>query len=329
VLDELAREIGRPAADDGHDIDVDALSNDICWRLTAQWPELTLPVGRMRSAVVDAVRHADTLNPRALTTSVAEAFEPHGVRLAAYDVGAHADSAARIPVMPVVEMTPYIGLRAWRHATTADLATKPLVIATPRNAFRLPWLTEILRPARVRVLHLTRNPAATVNGLVDGWHHHGFFTVDVGEDLDITGYSDVYEWGRRWWKFDVPPRWASLASRSLPEVAAEQWRSANAEVLTFTEQHPEDVLRVRYEDLIGSVSQRAEVANRLAEFIGCDESGLRARLLGNAEPVMATATPRAQRWHRSSHDLGAALAEPDVWETVGALGYEAYEELWV
>ncbi|MDP9071610.1 MAG: sulfotransferase [Actinomycetota bacterium] len=91
-------------------------------------------------------------------------------------------------------------------AAATAAASRPLVLSTPRNAFRLAFLRSLFPAARFRVVHLTRNPAASVNGLIDGWLHHGFFNMAVDEPLAIAGYTDAFPlWGDRWWCYDFPP----------------------------------------------------------------------------------------------------------------------------
>lgn len=329
VRAELARAVGRPAALD--DVRPDQLSADVHWRLTAQWPQLPLAaadVERWVAAAVDAGATDD------LTVPVLDQLrrEHAGVTVTAYDSGgvaAAVDAADATPVEPVVEMAPYVRMRPWQVADAATAAASTLVVAAPRNSFRLAWLRELFPHARVRVLHLTRNPAASVNGLIDGWQHTAFFSTPMPVPLRIPGYSDAYPWGERWWNFDVPPRWRELTSAPLAAVAAEQWRSAHEAVLSWTDGGGAPVLRMRYEDLVGAPAERAAAAGRLAEFLAVDAAQLTARLVAGTDPVMATAPPRQRRWAAASHDLSPALAEPAVWETAVRLGYEAEEPLWI
>ncbi len=255
---EIAREIGRPAAID--EVSPNDLGASIAWRLQAQWPECHIAL----DAVADALR--DASGP--LTGSVLSRMQAAcpAIDPSRYDDSTTAPPAAA-PAGPVVEMAPFVGLRPWRLAGDDEVRSRPLVIATPRNAYRLPLLRALFPRTRVRVLHLTRNPAASVNGLIDGWRHPGFHNVDVGERLDIAGYSDAVPGGTTWWKFDVPPEWHSVRFATLPEVCALQWCSAHEAVLADVERHSPDYLRVRYEDLVGTPERRADVAGELADWL--------------------------------------------------------------
>jgi hypothetical protein len=225
-------------------------------------------------------------------------------------------------------MAPYRLFRPWRPATGDELARRPLVLVTPRNAYRLDHLAGLFPGARLRVVHLTRNPAAAVNGLMDGWTHAGFFAGVVDEPLAIRGYSDTYPWGDRWWKFDLPPGWRDVRAADLAEVAALQWRSAHAAVLDYTRRTGCDCLTVRYEDLVGPEPSRVAVADDLAAWLGLPGEDARRVVVGGFRPVMATGAPAPRRWARSGDRVAAALADPAVWDVVAALGYGVEARDW-
>jgi hypothetical protein len=226
-------------------------------------------------------------------------------------------------------MSPYVGFRPWRRPSDSELETQPLVIATPRNSYRLDLLGELFPNANVRVLHLIRNPTASVNGLIDGWLHAGFHNTTVDQELDIAGYSDRVPGGRRWWKFDVPPDWRSVTHATLPEACALQWCSQHEAVLEHVELVGCDYLRIRYEDLVGPPDARKVAADRLARWLGVSAGPLIAAVVGGLTPKMATATPRPRRWASGPNDLAPALSQPRVWDVTARLGYEPDERLWI
>ncbi|HMC70013.1 MAG TPA: hypothetical protein VKJ07_12730, partial [Mycobacteriales bacterium] len=329
--DEIARDIGRPAdprRDAADPVDVTRLSRDVGFRLSMQWPHQD--VGAVDVAVAEAAAEAESLKSDAFTAAVLSRL---GLETSAYDVTEDvmrdgiADAApSGPPPPPVIEMGPYVPLRHWRAPTRDELRHCPLVIATPRNSFRIQWLRGLFSDCRVRVIHLTRNPAASVNGLLDGWQDDGFFTTPMSEGLRIDGYSDVHPWGDRWWKFDVPPLWRHFVRAPLAAVAAEQWRAAH---LAIVEDAGSDDLRVRYEDVVGSPEQRASAGRAMAQFLSIDENETVAAVVAGTRPVMATAPPARRRWSGSGHDLAPALAEPAVWEMAVELGYDVDERLWI
>ena len=327
--DELAAQIGNAAIDVDQAI-VDDLALAVAWRLSAQWPELGIDLDEAISWTLDAAAEVDPLDHRELHLRVLArararhpAVNPHYYDLPA-DVVADRFPDAPLPAGPpgalLVEMPPFVLVRPWRRADAARLASRPLVLSTPRNAFRLAFLRALFPDARFRVIHLTRNPAASVNGLVDGWLHHGFFNVAVDEPLRIAGYSDRFPaWGRRWWCYDFPLAWRGLTDRSLEAVCAEQWRSHHEAVLDFLDEHPDvEHQRVRFEDVVGA--QREGLFADLGEWLGVGEA-LRHAAAEELPPVMATAPPRPRRWLPRADVIEPVVAAVDVAAMADRLGY--------
>ncbi|MDP9403600.1 MAG: sulfotransferase [Actinomycetota bacterium] len=330
LADELSAEMGNPAPWVGEE-ELHDLSLAVAWRLTAQWPELDIdPDDARRWANEAATGLGPPFDDRELHLRVLEQARRHlpGVNPYYYDLPTHL-VAARFPDAPpplgppgeqLVEMPPFVLVRPWRRPDRAALGDRPLVLSTPRNAFRLPFLRALFPAARFRVVHLTRNPAASVNGLIDGWLHHGFFNVAVDEPLSIGGYTDAFpRWGDRWWCYDVPPAWRAFTGATLPEVCGEQWRSHHEAVLAFLEEADVDVCRVRFEDVVGPA--RAQVFAELDEWLGAGGS-LSKAAAEDRPPVMATAPPRHRRWEQRADVLAPVLASEAVAEMAALLGYD-------
>lgn len=187
------------------------------------------------------------------------------------------------------------------------------------------------------VVHLTRNPAASVNGLWDGWRSNGFFshrTTDLGQPLSIPGYTRAdAPWTRHWWNFDLPPGWQSWAHRPLAEVCAFQWASVHRYVLAALSA-PEPPLpiraqvRVRFEDLAAGAEGRSRVLRRVREAAGLPSGGPDTDR-GPAPLVMATQPPRPGRWRDRARIIEPVIRRPDIAEVARALGYDpAAEETW-
>lgn len=205
-------------------------------------------------------------------------------------------------------------------ATAEDLRTRTLVLTTPRSSFRLGFLRDLLPTARLRVLHLVRNPAAAVNGLVDGWRHHGFFTCPVPAPLAIEGYSDQVPGGDRWWCFDLPPDWAAWTDRPLPEVCANQWTASHLAALAGTAVLGLDRHQLRFEDLVGPPERRARAVGDLAEWLGVDRAALAATVAADLPVVMATDAPAPGRWRAREAAILAALRTGPALDLADALG---------
>lgn len=333
----LGADCGRPTDRLDDDAAIDAFAAEIAARLVLQWPELPVRGDDVRADVraVLADRWASDWAPghfadaQAFYARLFPTFATRwpGFHAAAYDLDRSKIAGASGPFLPVapVEEPPFVLPLPWRHATPAELASTPLVIKTPSNVYRLGWLRRAFPAARVRVLHLTRNAAASINGLYDGWRFAGFHSHDVG-GLRIGGYSDVVPGGERWWKFDRPPGWRAWTQAPLEEVCATQWVSAHRAVLADADP---DRFRLRFEDVLGAPGRQSAAMDALADWLGVavhhELSGVLARGL---PVVMATHQPRHRRWFARADLLGPVCARPDVQATLAELGYSAHPDGW-
>ena len=268
---ELAREAGNLALGLHGPDDVDRFAHALHWRLTVQWPGETFARERVADWVQSTLQRLraefgwraeefrDTQLWHALFLVAVRAEHP-AVNPYYYDLDEalirRFHPSVAVPQGPpspgLLEEPPFVTIRPWRRVDPAALAVRPLVVKTPSNAYRLPFLRRLFRNARLRVLHLVRNPAACVNGLLDGWLYRGFHAHYIPGGLHIAGYCDRGPAAeQRWWKFDLPPGWQEWTCRPLEEVCAFQWRAAHQAILEFVAAEPVDYFRLRYEDLVG------------------------------------------------------------------------------
>ncbi len=334
---ELAADLGQPA-----EVLDGPVRADLClqaaWRLVLQWPTAAIEVDdarRWAAAALDGDGTFDRVDFTLRLLAAARAEVPE-VDPWYYDVPA-ALVSERFPGLPVphgppgdalVVMPPFVLPRPWRRAAAEDLARGTVVLTTPRNGYRLAFLRSVFPNARLRVVHLVRNPAAAVNGLVDGWRHRGFFNVQVDHPLRIGGYSDRYPWGDRWWNYDLPPDWEALTDQPLALVCAAQWRSLHEAALAATEVLGLDVIRLRFEDLAGPADRRGPAVAALADFLGLPDAAARALADAALPPVMATAPPRPARWRARAEELEDVLRDPATLDLAERLGYERRPEAW-
>ncbi|HVM19659.1 MAG TPA: hypothetical protein VM307_06840 [Egibacteraceae bacterium] len=333
---ELAADLGSSTAE----VDTAALADHVAWRLTMQWPDEEIDPGRVRGWVADvlAVRGDGALRDRAgfcldLLRRVVAAHP--GVNPYRYDIPdarvSEAFPQATVPAgptaAPVVEMAPFVLPRPWRRATAAEAATKPVVAVTPRNAYRVPLLAAAFPNARVRIVHLTRNPAAAVNGLIDGWRHRGFFSCRSEVPLEIAGYTDRFPaWGDRWWNYDVPPGWRDWVQRPLAEVCAFQWRAAQEATLDRVARGRHDSTRLAFEDIVGAADRRWKALRGLCSWLGVDPSPV----VGDDRlpVVMPTAAPRPRRWADNADELATVLVDKATVDVAAELGYSRDPAAW-
>jgi hypothetical protein len=233
------------------------------------------------------------------------------------------------PPSPVlIEEPPFILVRPWLRWRTADLAEHPLIIKTPSNAYRINFLRALFPSAKLRILHLTRNPAASINGIYDGWRHWGFHAHYVGPSLVVPGYSEPGLTDRGWWKFDLPPGWRKHLRSTLEEICAFQWSSAQSAIVACAGEADLDYQRFRFEDLLTSPESRRRVLTRLFAWVGIGERELPTSLSQPLSPIMATATPRRLRWRDNATRLRTVLSHPTTRRMTLALGYHDESE-WI
>lgn len=346
---ELAHDCGT-AADELPPDAVDTFAIDLAARLTLQWPDIEIAPGPVRVATtetLEALRRDHGWAPGAFPDT--QLFHAHflarirriwpGINPYFYDLPralvARAAPDARVPEAPpcdgLVEEPPFVCVSPWRRASVAELAHKPLVIKTPSNAYRLPFLQALFPNAELRVLHLTRNVAASVNGLYDGWRFPGFWSHAVDTPLSIAGYTDTCgDSARNWWKFDLPPGWRAEVDRPLAQVCAFQWRTAHQHLLDWLDAAPRDHLRLRFEDVVGPAARQEALYRSLTRWLGISLDPPLAAALGGALPaVMATETPRRRRWFDRADLLSPVLADPANLSLMERLGYAPDPDTWL
>ncbi len=309
--------------------DLRVWAGDLAWRLQLAWPQAEVDPeevrGWLRAAWAAAgpgdLEHAVLRTHELVLRAAAQALpslNPMFYDIPTDPAGLPAPPPDGPPGPAVLEEPPFVAARPWRRAERAALRARPLVIKTPSNAHRLPFLCGLFPRARVRVLHLRRNPAAAINGLVDGWRFRGFHSHRLaGPFGPLRGARPA---DAAWWKFDLPPGWTAELHRPLEEVCARQWAAAHTAVLDFLDAHPEvERLEVPVEPLLGGPAERGPALARALAWIGAP-AALPERAPA-PPPVMATAAPRARRWFDRAEALEPALALPWVQDTARRLGY--------
>jgi hypothetical protein len=209
-----------------------------------------------------------------------------------------------------------------RRCTEADAADKVLLFKTPSDAYRPHLYRQLFPQAQVCHIHLTRGYAQSVNGLMDGWlSPAGFFSHDMaraGAGLAIAGYSDVCDFGRRWWKFDLPPNWRAYAHSRLELVCLHQWLSCHGHILDGGAA----LHRLAFEDFL------ADPAGQLARV--CSWLDLPPLPSLRELPVtMATEAPAPGRWRKRRAVLEPLARMPEVARTMRELGYRPDPEAWL
>ena len=314
---------------------------DLLWRIMVQWPELELDPDFVLASIEQTFAElvqchgwesGGFSDPQLfhllflvrLRTRY-PTINPHYYDLNPERIRRYCPDAEISPSPPgrfVIEEPPFVLIAPRQPVSAATLGQRPLILKTPSNAYRLAFLQQIFPQARFRVLHLVRNPADAINGLVDGWLYHGFFSHPLKNRLQIKGYSDRFPaWGRHWWNYDLPPGWQQWVGLPLEYVCAHQWRAAHQAILDFCGQGPTESRRIAFEDVIGRPELRAQCFADLADWLGISREPLITAALGDLPPVMATAPPRQRRWFKKVALLRPVLEDPAIIETAQRLGY--------
>ncbi len=336
------------------EIDRDRYADRLLLRFALQWTEVPFDAEVLRRCIDGALDAHGARHPLFdteefyldLLERVVAAYP--AVNPFYYDLGT--DRVAlrfpftEIPVGPpnalcTMEEPPFILQPPHRTATPADLSDRILLLKSTVDCYRMNLIERLFPEAEIRVIHLVRNPAATANGIYDGWLHRGFFSHNLqpylaggdGPDrLSIKGYSDRFPFGGSWWNFDLPEGWQEYADRDLVEVCGFQWRSANREILTYLERSGRPVCRVPFEEIIRSIGARRDAFGRLLEFMGIS-GGEAARLdLSDLPVVQSTLPPQLYRWKKREEIITRLLDDPQLREMCGELGYDpARMEEWL
>lgn len=238
-----------------------------------------------------------------------------------------------------IEEPPFILQLPRRKAAPEDLSDKILLLKSTVDCYRMNLIEKMFPKADIRIIHLVRNPAATINGIYDGWLHRGFFSHNMQpyfesssdlKRLNIRGYSDLHPFGAQWWNFDLPEGWQSVAERDLSEVCAFQWHSANSEILRYLAGGKREHCVVRFENIVRDTGTRKEEFEKMLDFMGVKAVQSASLDSGGLPVVQATLPPRPYRWKKREEMIMRLLKDPGVLDMSERLGYsrETMEE-WI
>lgn len=310
----------------------------VAYRLYAQWDDLPPPADLVPAiaGVIRSIEFQALDTPEGRFLEIVRSLRYQGIAIDPwyYDIPPSAVTAF-FPALPVphgpptpsaaVEESPFVVPRTeagpGQGRPRSDDA--PLLLKASVDAHRVALLARLFGPDTT-VVHLTRNPGASISGLMDGWLSHKFYSQPLPEGyLNITDYSMTESGRDGWWKFDAPPGWQGVRSSKLADVCAYQWTEAHRSIATSRCLAP--LLRVKGEELVVGDRQRLLDA-------ALKESGLPTRRVeASVNPVsMATHPPEPRRWWRRTSQLTEVLASDAVRSTAASLGYgEAHDSAWI
>lgn len=256
-------------------------------------------------------------------TMLSSLFRNEPWRICYYDGKFHSDRRIYFDEAIKIEEPPFVLPRRHRRQfAKSDIDQKILLFKTPPDAYRIGMYENIFPNAEIKYFHLTRGYAQSVNGLIDGWFSPvGFFSHDmerVGMHLDIKGYSDTLKFGKRWWKFELPPNWKDFTSSCLEDVCLNQWISPHKAILTSGIK----TTRISFEDFLSSP---ASITNKIVKHIGLREFKFQAPF----QFVMATEIPKPMRWKKRENQLLEIGKRSEVKEMMKSLDYEMDPGTWI
>jgi hypothetical protein len=292
---------------------------DWALRLRLQWPDLDgVPLEKFVAIARDAMLSGSRGPEPAL--DVLRALRARGLPINPYyydltermvsDFFPDVPPPFGAPGRTIVEISPFLALRPCRRPRLAA-ARNVLVLKASSDAYRIPLLHDLFTGWDLRELHLTRNPLAAVNGLIDGWEHRSFWQHDLSAHGTAAG-------PRVWWNFDLCDGWQELAAGPLEELAARQWAVPHQRIL----RHAKSSVRFHFEDFQAGGDARLALMARAAGAAGLSPDGLSQAAVEQARLVNSTAAPGAARWRRQRSHLRTLLGLPEVAETCESLGYD-------
>jgi hypothetical protein len=330
---------------DSSAIDADGYIDDLLLRFLLQWTDIDADEEDLRRLISEAFAAYTDVHPVFSTEDFyLELLDDLCRRWPQinpfyYDIGTD-KVALRFPSIEIpsappvsrftIEEPPFILLHPRRRVSAEELGEKTLLLKSTIDCYRMNLVERLFPQAELRIIHLVRNPAATINGIFDGWHHRGFFSHNLGSclgshahtgELQIKGYSDVYPHGNVWWNFDLPKGWQEFVHRELVDVCAFQWLSANAEILDNLAASRQSSCTVHFEDVIRSTASRKDEFYRMLGFMGIP--GTESDFLGldNLPVVQSTLPPQLYRWKKRQDIITRLLDVPRILEMSERLGY--------
>ncbi len=345
LRDHLALDGGSTTDAHARDLPINEFDEDLYIRLCLQWPLEEFNLEEVSAARVAALSEVERICNRQCNWSTdlhlfhalflrrirvyRPVINPYYYdldRTLVKELYPDVEIPAGPPSQVIVEEPPFILVRPRVRWQPANIGERPILIKTPSNAYRLEFLRSLFPSAQFRILHLTRNPAASINGIYEGWYHWGFHSHYVGPDLQIPVYSDEVSADREWWKFDLPPGWEAYCHAPVEQICAFQWSEANRAILDFVQRNDVDYMRVRFEDLCNGNPGRLSICRELSGWLGIAEDRLLATLSLPLPYIMATKGPRAGRWRENAAILERVIDHPTIRSLATTLGYKDKSE---
>ena len=318
---------------------IEAYITNSVQRLLLQWPEIDFDCDELyRSAKGALEKHLSTSK-----TFDAEQYwldllsnlilQGYVINPYFYDLSQelikHRHPSIKIPDGPpssklCLEEPPFIVPRPRIFPQPSAHLSKCLLLKSSSNCYRIDFMKKLYPKAKFSFIYLTRNPAGAINGLMDGWSSNGFYSQNLSDltVLKIDGYTSSHKpWSQHWWNFDCPPGWINYVDKSLENVCAFQWRSANEHVIKNIENCVIDrYLVIKYEDMLNQKSLR-RLLFKVLDFAQLDPAPILNDFKAPAY-VMSVNAPAPKKWMKRRDIIMPALMDSDVISVASNLDYD-------
>jgi len=166
---------------------------------------------------------------------------------------------------------------------------------TPKNALRQPFLDRVFSDALY--IYLFRDPRPNISSMMEAWKSGRWVT-----------YPRLRGWRGPAWSLLLPPGWQALSGRTLAEICAFQWESANRIILDDLEKiPPERWIGCNYDELIADTES---VIRKICDFAGLQvDQHLQQRISGSLPLSRYTHTaPDPDKWRKNEQEIESVLA---------------------
>jgi hypothetical protein len=323
--------------DDQRGPDATLFSLRVAHQMYAQWLDLPEPEDLipLLEQVIRSMGGIDTRDNSHKFLRIVSSLRSSGIAIDPwyYDIPSQ-DVREYFPDLPIpsgppelatpIEEPPFVVPVLDRYLPTPKSTKRPLLVKASVDAYRVSMLRQLFGEQSTFV-HLTRNPAASVSGLIDGWLSYKFYSHALPPGyLDIDGYSATPAGTKGWWKFDAPPEWQAMKASSLSEVCAFQWVEAHRAILDATESA--QTLRVMTEKIVAADDRTSSIRDILT-VLSLKASGVQ---ITTNPIVMASIHPALGRWRRRHEVIRRVLKMEPVFTMARRLGYDAdWKYTWI
>jgi len=213
----------------------------------------------------------------------------------------------------IIEEIPFIFVKPKYFLSKEILKDHYFLMKTPSNIYRLPFWKQIFNKAKFNWIHLARNPASSINGLIDGWNSSSFQSYSPKEELNIKfNGKKILE---KKWCFDLFPEWTRFIGKNLEDICLHQWKNSHQQIFKFLVQKKS--FFIKFEDIIGD--NKKIIFNELFKYFK-----LSNELNDDKLPIIQQSTkPMKFKWRNREKFILPLLKQREVSDLIDQLGYSS------